>query len=90
VRLLDLGLLRVVRSSDTNDYLRDALGPDFSAKDFRASTATVFAAVGLAVEEDSEGQRQRRTAVQRAARSVAHQLGNTPAAARGSDVDPPG
>jgi hypothetical protein len=42
-------------SSDTNDYLRDALGPDFSAKDFRASTATVFAAVGLAVEEDSEG-----------------------------------
>ncbi|HEX6568171.1 MAG TPA: hypothetical protein VF015_03370, partial [Acidimicrobiales bacterium] len=41
-----------VRSSDINDYLQDALGPGFSAKDFRTWAATVLAAVGLAVEED--------------------------------------
>ena len=40
-----------VRSSDINEYLQEALGPDFSAKDFRTWAATVLAAVALAAEE---------------------------------------
>jgi DNA topoisomerase I len=77
-----------VRSSDINDYLQEALGGGVTAKDFRTWTATVLAAVGLAVEQDAETERQRRSAVVRVVRSVAHQLGNTPAVARGSYVDP--
>jgi DNA topoisomerase IB len=78
-----------VRSADINAYLQDALGEDFSAKDFRTWTATVLAAVGLAVEEDGESsERQRRAAVATVVRDVAHQLGNTPSVARGSYVDP--
>jgi DNA topoisomerase I len=78
-----------VRSADINGYLQDALGPGFTAKDFRTWTATVLAAVGLAVEEDgASSERQRRTAVVRVVRDVASRLGNTPTVARGSYVDP--
>jgi DNA topoisomerase I len=81
-----------VRSSDINEYLQEALGPDFSAKDFRTWAATVLAAVALAAEEaggDGEpGEAQRHRAVVRVVRGVAEQLGNTPAVARGSYVDP--
>ena len=77
-----------VRSSDINSYLQEGLGPGFSTKDFRTWTATVLAAVALAAEEDAETDRQRRRAVVRVVRSVAQLLGNTPAVARGSYVDP--
>jgi DNA topoisomerase IB len=81
-----------VRSADINEYLQDALGPGFSAKDFRTWAATVLAAVALAAEEangDGEpSEAQRRRAVVRVVRGVAEQLGNTPAVARGSYVDP--
>jgi DNA topoisomerase-1 len=74
-----------VRSDDINAYLEEALGRGFSAKDFRTWAATVLAAVALAVEDD--GDRPDR-AVVRVVRDVARQLGNTPAVARGSYVDP--
>jgi DNA topoisomerase I len=77
-----------VRSSDINDYLRRALGSQFSAKDFRTWTATILAAVALAAEEEADTERQRRRAVVRVVRRVADVLGNTPAVARGSYVDP--
>jgi DNA topoisomerase IB len=78
-----------VRSSDINDYLQDALGAGFSAKDFRTWAATVLAAVGLAAEQDDDAsEKERHAAVVRVVRDVAHQLGNTPAVARGSYVDP--
>jgi len=81
-----------VRSADINDYLQEALGPDFSAKDFRTWAATVLAAVALAAEDangDGEtSEAQRRRAVVRVVREVAAELGNTPAVARGSYVDP--
>ena len=81
-----------VHSSDINEYLQEALGPDFSAKDFRTWAATVLAAVALAAEEaggdDEPSEAQRHRAVVRVVRGVAEQLGNTPAVARGSYVDP--
>ena len=78
-----------VRSSDINEYLQDALGQGFTAKDFRTWVATVLAAVGLAAEEeDGSTERQRRAAVVRVVKDVAHQLGNTPAVARNSYIDP--
>jgi DNA topoisomerase I len=77
-----------VSSSDINEYLQGALGPAFSAKDFRTWTATILAAVALAGEEEADTAAQRRRAVARAVRRVAQVLGNTPAVARGSYVDP--
>lgn len=77
-----------VCSSDINAYLQEALRPGFSAKDFRTWVATVLAAVAFAGEESAETDRQRRKAVVRVVRRVARVLGNTPAVARGSYVDP--
>jgi DNA topoisomerase IB len=79
-----------VRSPDINAYLKDATGEDVSAKDFRTWGATVLAAVALAVvDEGSVGSRTaRKRAISRAVGEVAHYLGNTPAVARASYIDP--
>jgi DNA topoisomerase-1 len=80
---------RDVRSTEINEYLRAASGCDISAKDFRTWHATVLAAAALAlpgaVAKSRTGQRR---AVSRAMREVAEYLGNTPAVARASYVDP--
>ena len=44
-----------VRSDDINQYLKDATGDDFSAKDFRTWSATVLAAVALSVSGSAHG-----------------------------------
>jgi DNA topoisomerase IB len=78
-----------VTAQDINDYLGEISGGDFTAKDFRTWHATVLAAVGLAVSArapTSEAARER--AVARVVREVADYLGNTPAVARGSYIDP--
>jgi DNA topoisomerase IB len=75
---------RDVRSEDINSYLKDATGDDFSAKDFRTWSATVLAAVALAVSgEVAATKTGRERAVLRAVKEVAHYLGNTPAVCRG-------
>ena len=47
------GRWRDVRSEDINEYLKDATGGDFSAKDFRTWNATALAAVALAVSGEA-------------------------------------
>jgi DNA topoisomerase I len=78
-----------VRSDDINEYLKDATGDDFSAKDFRTWNATVLAAVALAVSGEVAGTVSgRKRAITRAVKEVAHYLGNTPAVCRASYIDP--
>jgi DNA topoisomerase I len=78
-----------LRSEDINEYLKDATGEDVSAKDFRTWGATVLAAVALAVSgEVAETKTGRKRAISRAVKEVAHYLGNTPAVARASYIDP--
>jgi DNA topoisomerase I len=78
-----------VRSEDINEYLKEAAGGDFSAKDFRTWNATALAAVALAVSGASTGTKTaRRRAVKRAVEEVAVYLGNTPAVCRASYIDP--
>jgi DNA topoisomerase IB len=77
-----------VTAADINDYIREVSGGEYTAKDFRTWHATVLAAVGLAVSERAEGEAARKRAVVRAVREVADYLGNTPAVARGSYIDP--
>jgi DNA topoisomerase-1 len=78
-----------VRSADINQHVKALAGGDFSAKDFRTWNATVLAAVKVAAaapEATSRTARQR--AIRRAVESVASYLGNTPAVARASYIDP--
>jgi DNA topoisomerase I len=77
-----------VKSADINAYLREITGGDDTAKDFRTWSATVLAAVGLAVSTHADSQTARRRAVTRVVKEVAEQMGNTPAVCRASYIDP--
>ncbi len=78
-----------VRSPDINAYLKAATTQDVSAKDFRTWGATVLAAVGLAVTQPKKLRPSaRKRAIVRAIKEVAFYLGNTPAVARNSYIDP--
>jgi DNA topoisomerase IB len=81
---------RDLRSADINAYVKEVTGADFSAKDFRTWNATVLAAVALAVSGPAAqvSARARKRAINRAVKEVAHYLGNTPAVARASYIDP--
>jgi DNA topoisomerase IB len=78
-----------VTAADINDYLREVSGGDYTAKDFRTWHATVLAAVGLAVSVSAAAREaSRKRAIARVVREVADYLGNTPAVARASYIDP--
>jgi len=79
---------REVRSDDVNAYLREAAGCDMTAKDFRTWHATVLAAVMLALEGPGGSATRCKRVVAAVMREVAEELGNTPAVARRSYVDP--
>lgn len=72
-----------------NAYLADLLGGEMTAKDFRTWHATVLAAAALAVaEEPGLTAASRKRAVRAAVVEVAAYLGNTPAIAKNSYIDP--
>jgi DNA topoisomerase IB len=77
-----------VRSTDINHFIRTHAAGEYSAKDFRTWGATVLAAVALGVSSEVRSERARDRAVVRAVKEVAHYLGNTPAVARRSYIDP--
>lgn len=80
---------RDVTARDVNDFLKAHVDPEATAKDFRTWNATVLAAVALAVSGQVAGSKTaRKRAKSRAAAEVAHYLGNTPAVARASYIDP--
>jgi DNA topoisomerase I len=75
-----------IHAPDVNNALRSWGEGPYSAKEFRTWSATVLAAVALA-REHKTGKRGPR-AVNRAVRDVSSALGNTPAVARASYIDP--
>lgn len=79
---------RDVRSADINDYIQEAIGGGFSAKDFRTWSGTVLAAAALAGEEKPASAAAAKRTVNRAVKTVAAALGNTPAVCRRSYIDP--
>ncbi len=83
------GVWRDITSADINVYLREVVGADVSAKDFRTWHATVLMAVALAVSTGAPASPSaRKRAVRRAVPEVASYLGNTPAVCRSSYIDP--
>jgi DNA topoisomerase-1 len=82
------GEVRDIASDDVNDYIREAAGGDFTAKDFRTWAGTLLAYRALrALQPEDHGPAAKRNVVE-AMRLTAAQLGNTPAVARGSYVHP--
>ena len=78
-----------LRSEEINEYLKEHLGEQFSAKDFRTWNATVMAAVSLATTgRDATSKTARKRAIDGSVRAVSELLGNTPAVARRSYIDP--
>jgi DNA topoisomerase I len=79
---------RDVRSTDINAYLKDLLGEEHSAKDFRTWHATVLAAIDIARVTEPGGRSAAKRSVAATVRRVADHLGNTPAVCRASYIDP--
>jgi DNA topoisomerase IB len=72
-----------------NEHLKGLIGASFSAKNFRTWNGTLLAAVSLATKAPQAcSGRARRRAIAEAASDVAQVLGNTPAVARSSYIDP--
>src|SRR4029079_11427608 len=78
-----------VISAEITQYVKEGVGGEVSAKDFRTWHGTVLAAVALAVSTNAAGTpSSRKRAVARAMREVGDYLGNTPAVATGSAFVP--
>lgn len=77
----EAGEAHPVTSTDVNDYIREAMHDDFTAKHFRTWGASVIAFETLATADGHVG-------LKSLLEPVTHALGNTPAIARKSYVHP--
>jgi len=84
----DEGVQRAVESSDVNDYLREAMGEDFSAKDFRTWAGTVNAAKALALCPECGSATEAKRHMNTCVKAVAGLLGNTAAVCRSAYIHP--
>lgn len=72
-----------------NGYLKEVVGAELTAKDFRTWHATVIAAAALAASpEPGNTLASRKRAARSAVVEVSHYLGNTPTVARSAYIDP--
>jgi DNA topoisomerase-1 len=83
----DGGTWRAISAEQLNDYVRTRTGGDFTAKDFRTLRGTILSTRALA-RSTAETRREREKAVREAIVVTAEALGNTPAVAKSSYVDP--
>jgi DNA topoisomerase-1 len=84
----EAGERRHVESQDVNAYLREAMGEDFSAKDFRTWAATLAAAQALCLQSAAEDRPPSKATVTTCVKAVAGLLGNTPSVCRASYIHP--
>jgi DNA topoisomerase-1 len=79
-----------IDSGQVNDYLREAMGNDFTAKDFRTWGATLHAITLLARTPLPEVRSERalKRQIAEVVKQVAAQLRNTPAVCRKSYINP--
>jgi DNA topoisomerase-1 len=71
-----------------NDYVREYLGDEFTAKDFRTWGGTLTAAIAFAEQGRPESAAAAKKVIPAVMRRVGKELGNTPAVARSSYVSP--
>jgi DNA topoisomerase I len=77
-----------VHADDLNARFRELVGEEFSVKDLRTWHGTVLAAEEFAAAREPTSKTARRREEAAVMRAVAEELGNTPAVARSSYVDP--
>jgi DNA topoisomerase-1 len=82
------GTWHALHSRDVSGYIAARAGAHFTAKEFRTWNATVLMALALASAGPAPTARGRKTVIAAGIREVAAWLGDTPAVARGSYVDP--
>ena len=85
---LEDGSLVNLSSRKLNEYIREHMGEDFTAKDFRTWGGTLIAAIALAERGVPETETEAKRIVAAVMRTVGERLGNTPAVARSSYVSP--
>jgi DNA topoisomerase I len=79
-----------IDSGQVNDYLREAMGDDFTAKDFRTWGATLHAITLLAATDlpDPPSEHAYKKGIAEVVKQVAVELRNTPAVCRKSYINP--
>ena len=77
-----------MRADDVNGRFRELVGDEFSIKDLRTWHGTVLAAEAFAHSPEPTSKTARRRTESTVMKAVAAELGNTPAVARASYVDP--
>lgn len=84
------GTLHDISATDVNAYIKQYMGEEFTAKDFRTWGGTLLATSFLlkeSLEEESKSETQKKK-IARIVKNVAKRLGNTPAIAKSSYIDP--
>ena len=84
----DVGKPVPIKPSDINAYLKSATEPEFSSKDFRTWGGSLLAATKLARIGKPEDESAAKKAIVKVVKSVAEELGNTPAVCRSSYIHP--
>lgn len=79
---------RPLHSHDVSAYIADRAGGHFTAKEFRTWNATVLMALLLATADPPSSARAAKIVISASVRGVADWLGDTPAVARASYIDP--
>jgi DNA topoisomerase-1 len=82
------GSLCTLTGARLNDYVREYLGDEFTAKDFRTWGGTLIAAIEFAERGPAESEAKAKRVIPAVMRRVGDELGNTPAVARSSYVSP--
>lgn len=84
----DDGDLCPITSDDVNAYIRQAMGEQFSAKDFRTWAGTVSAARALRDMEPPTSPTDAKRKITQCCKAVSGLLGNTPTVCRSSYIHP--
>jgi DNA topoisomerase I len=86
----DEGARRAIDSGQVNDYLRERMGDEFTAKDFRTWHATLHALklIGKVPVPEKRSERALRACINDVVKDVAAGLRNTPAVCRKSYINP--
>jgi DNA topoisomerase I len=82
------GEIKYVKSRELNAYIKEVMGEEFTAKDFRTWAGTLIAALKLAELGATEDLKAAEKNVVAVIDAVAERLGNTRAIARSSYISP--
>jgi len=84
----EAGERHAIGSADVNAYIREAIGEEFSAKDFRTWAGTLTAAEIFDAMPPATSATQAKAQIRECVKQVSKRLGNTPAVCRACYIHP--